>query len=317
MAFPVAEALHRLNESIDAGRLAHAYLICGPVGSGKKSLVDALCARLLNTKPDGLSKHPDFHVVAPESKSRRILIEQMRTLEHAMRERAISGLRKVAVIQDADRMQPQAANAFLKTLEEPPSGSHFFLVSSLPGALMDTIISRCLPIHLVGSGQPEESDSNRELTAALDEMLDGNFSSETAGLQFARLFLDVLSRERELIRAGFQDGFKSEQAHYKQTTDGKWLEGREDQLKASAEAAVVQKRGELLHVVHRHLAGRLRMHAAQTLSAEHSADARDWLRTLDALDALAADLQKGVYESLAVEAGFLNVFLNRPSCESS
>ncbi|MFY8216131.1 MAG: hypothetical protein ACOVMP_05975 [Chthoniobacterales bacterium] len=312
MAFPLSEALQRLNASIDAGRLAHAYLICGPVGSGKKTLIDALCARLLNTTGDALTKHADFHTVAPESKSRRILVEQMRTLEHAMRERAIAGRRKVAVIQDADRMQPQAANAFLKTLEEPPSGSHFFLVSSLPGALMDTIISRCLPIHLVGDGAHAESESDRELEAALDDLLDSQASPETAGLQFARVFLDVLGRERDQIRAGFQEGFKSEQAHYKQSTDGKWLEDREDQLKASAEAAVVQKRGELLQIVHRHLAGRLRATATTTLSPEHNAGARAWLRCTDALDALAADLQRGVYESLAIEAGFLNLFQNRP-----
>lgn len=312
MAFPLAEALRRLHASIDAGRLAHAYLICGPTGSGKKSLVDALCTRLLNAELAELPKHPDFHIVTPESKSRRILIEQMRTLEHAMRERAIAGRRKVAVIQDADRMQPQAANAFLKTLEEPPPGSHFFLTSSLPGAMMDTILSRCLPIHLVGARSGEESASERELADALDALLKSKVLPETAGLQFARVFLDVLGREREEIRAGFQDGFKSEQAHYKQSTDGKWLEDREDQLKASAEAAVVRRRGELLQVVHHHLALRLTAHAATTISPEHAADARAWLRCTDALDALAADLQRGVYESLAIEAGFLNLFQYRP-----
>lgn len=312
MAFALDDALKRLNASIDAGRLAHAYLICGPAGCGKRKLVNALCVRLLNSQVDDLAKHPDFHTVAPESKSRRILIEQMRTLEHGMRERAIAGRRKVAVIHDADRMQPQAANAFLKTLEEPPSGSHFFLVSSLPGALMDTIVSRCLPIHLTGSGTPAESPVSRELIVALDEALEGKISPETAGLQFARVFLDVLARERESIREGFQEGFKTEQAHYKQSTDGKWLEDREDQVKASAEAAVVLKRGELLQIVHGHLASRLRHSAATTLASESAADARAWLRCTDALDALAADLQRGVYEPLAIEAGFLNLFQNRP-----
>ncbi len=312
MAFPLPEALQRLNASIDAGRLAHAYLICGPSGAGKNELVNTLCVRLLNTNASELAKHPDFHSVAPESKSRRILIEQMRTLEHAMRERAIAGRRKVAVIHDADRMQPQAANAFLKTLEEPPSGSHFFLTSSLPGALMDTILSRCLPIHLVGSGAADETESAATLTSALNQLLSGKMSRETAGLQFARVFLDVLSQEREAIRETFQEGFKSEQAHYKQSTDGKWLEDREDQVKAASEAAVIQKRGELLQVVHRHLAERLRRNAAATLNAEFAADARAWLRCTDALDALATDLQRGVYEPLAVEAGFLNLFQHRP-----
>lgn len=312
MAFVLRDALDRLNASLDAGRLAHAYLVCGPVGSGKAALVDALCERILGGTTAQLEKHPDFHTIGPESKSRRILIEQMRTLEHAMRERAIAGDRKVAVIRDADRMQPQAANAFLKTLEEPPPGSHFFLISSLPGALMDTIISRCLPVHLIGGGVGAASEAEEELDTALSRLLSDGVSRETAGLQFARLFLDILARERDAIRSEFMDGFKAEQAHYKQSTDGKWLDDREEQVKASAEAAVILKRGELLQLVHRHLAQRLRKSAATTLSADEIHQSRAWLRCADAVDALAADLQRGVYEPLAVEAGFLKLFQNRP-----
>ncbi len=79
----------------------------------------------------------------PESKSRRIVIEQIRELEHTLQMRAADGQKKIVIISEADRLQPQAANAFLKTLEEPPANSLLLLLSALPEALPDTIISRC------------------------------------------------------------------------------------------------------------------------------------------------------------------------------
>ncbi len=148
MAFPPAHALERLLEAQAAGRLGHAYLFCGPRGSGKQGVIERLSASILGAAPGAVLKHPDFHSAEPESKSRRILIEQIRRLESALRAKAFVGNRKVAVIRDADRLQPQAANAFLKTLEEPPAGSHVFLTSSTPDALLDTISSRCIVVHL-------------------------------------------------------------------------------------------------------------------------------------------------------------------------
>ena len=91
--------------------------------------------------------HPTFTSRLPGSKSRRIVIDQIRGLEHALQMRAPDGRKKVAIISDADRLQPQAANAFLKTLEEPPNDSLLLLLSALPEALPDTILSRCLPFR--------------------------------------------------------------------------------------------------------------------------------------------------------------------------
>ena len=88
--------------------------------------------------------HPDLHVVQPESKSRRIVIDQIRELEHSIQRKPLVGGSKVAIIHDADRMQPQAANAFLKTLEEPPPGSLILLLSTVPEAILETVLSRCV-----------------------------------------------------------------------------------------------------------------------------------------------------------------------------
>src|SRR6185437_16261140 len=101
------------------------------------------------------SKAREIFVAEPESKSRRIVIEQIRELEHALQMRASGGRRKVAIISDADRLQPQAANAFLKTLEEPPKDSLLLLLSALPEVLPDTILSRCIAIPLASNGEAQ------------------------------------------------------------------------------------------------------------------------------------------------------------------
>ena len=122
MAFSRTTALEYLHRAHEKNRLAHAYLISGPPGSGKQQLAANL-ASLVNGTPVGdvfSAKAREIFVARPESKSRRIVIEQIRDLEHALQMRASNGRRKVAIISDADRLQPQAANAFLKTLEEPP-----------------------------------------------------------------------------------------------------------------------------------------------------------------------------------------------------
>ena len=95
----------------------HAYLLAGPMGSGKRSLANRLCGLLLGEKVTDF-QHPDIHVIEPESKSRRILIEQMRELERNLQMRSLLGGQKIGVIIDAERLVPAAANAFLKTLEK-------------------------------------------------------------------------------------------------------------------------------------------------------------------------------------------------------
>ena len=95
MAFTPDEALARLTSALEQNRLAHAYLITGPSGSGKRELARGLCTLITaqsssadlfgNTAPADPSgdpfEHQDVHIAQPESKSRRILIEQIRELE--------------------------------------------------------------------------------------------------------------------------------------------------------------------------------------------------------------------------------------------
>ncbi len=320
MAFLPQHALERLAGAHRAGRLAHAYLVCGGRGSGKGWLVGQLAALLLEQEPDKALKHPDAHVAEPESRSRRILIEQIRRLDHAIREKPSAGTRKVVIIRDADRLQPQAANAFLKTLEEPPPGTHLFLTSSSPGALLDTILSRCIRVDLRAPAAPEPSGAELELLDALESVALSPGSSAGAAFRLSRKFLDVLEREREAIRAEFDAAFKQDQAHYQKTTDGSWLDEREDQLKALTEASALRQRATLIQTIANWHADVLRIQhgarpildrPAQTRAAE-SQEPRELLRRIAAIEGTISDLDRGVQEPLAVEAGFLRLFDSQP-----
>src|SRR5437899_10786478 len=165
MAFSRTTALEYLHRAHEQKRLAHAYLISGPPGSGKQQLAADL-ASLVNGTPAGdvfSAKAREIFVARPESKSRRIVIEQIRDLEHALQMRATNARRKVAIVSDADRLQPQAANAFLKTLEEPPKDSLLLLLSALPEALPETVLSRCSATPLAADGTPKTKRDDKQL----------------------------------------------------------------------------------------------------------------------------------------------------------
>jgi len=171
MAFARTTALEFLRRAHEQNRLAHAYLITGAPGSGKELLAAEL-ASLVNgtaTKDVFSAKAREVFIARPESKSRRIVTAQIRALEHALQMRAADGRRKVAIVPDADRLQTEAANAFLKTLEEPPKDSLLLLLSALPEALPETILSRCISIPLASDGEPQSKKEQEKLVKLLQQ----------------------------------------------------------------------------------------------------------------------------------------------------
>src|SRR5213595_3599956 len=171
MAFSRSTALDYLRRAHQQNRLAHAYLISGPPGSGKQQLAADLASLANGTPANDVfsAKAREIFVARPESKSRRIVIEQIRDLEHTLQMRAVNARRKVAIIPDADRLQPQAANAFLKTLEEPPKDSLLLLLSALPEALPETILSRCIAIPLASDGEARGRGEEEKLVTLLQQ----------------------------------------------------------------------------------------------------------------------------------------------------
>ncbi len=158
------EPLARFEKARRMGRLGHAWLIKGPAGIGKVNLAYVLAQRILELGDSGklpaalgptdavaamrayrtpADHHPDLHRVFPEAEKRTIGIEQIRALSEALAMKAFRGNAKVAVIEPAEAMTASAANALLKTLEEPAEATYLFLVSHQPEKLLPTIRSRC------------------------------------------------------------------------------------------------------------------------------------------------------------------------------
>jgi len=308
-------ALERLKTAWEAGRLAHAYLLSGPTGSGKDWLTLQMAGLVLETpKP---ATHPDFHSVAPESKSRRIVIEQMRTMDQAIQMKPLRGRTKVAVIYDADRLQPQAANAFLKTLEEPPPGCHLFLLTSLPEALMETILSRCIAVPLRAKAGGRAVGGERPVAAALTGvLLTPGGPDIAAAMRFTRFFQRATSAVREQVTKELETELKQQMKHYRESADSKWEEGRENQIKAQAEAAVIRERETLLNEAGEVLAAALRHHHAPSGQGSIEKIARAnppaiLFKRLAALDRTRDLLARGVQEGLALESGFLEMIVPR------
>jgi len=148
MPFAASWIEERLLAAAAEKRLAHAYLLTGPDLDFLCRLFERLAALLL--KSDN-PRHPDLHIVRPESKSRRLTVAQIRDLEQELRLKAFQSEWKVAGIVAAERMclsPAEAANAFLKTLEEPPDHTVIFLMTDRPEQLLPTIRSRCIVLPL-------------------------------------------------------------------------------------------------------------------------------------------------------------------------
>jgi DNA polymerase-3 subunit delta' len=148
MPFRAEELRQRFAASIEQGRMGHSYLLTGDRAESLENLALGLAGQVLSGAPQ---EHPDFHSVRPESKSRSITVAQVRELERELYLRPFIAPVKVAVIFDAERMclgGAGAANAFLKTLEEPPAHTLILLTSGRPAMLLPTIISRCLRLDL-------------------------------------------------------------------------------------------------------------------------------------------------------------------------
>ena len=146
-----------LERIVKSERMPHALLFSGKRGIGKFKVATLLammylcktrdaCGSCKSCKSIGKGVHEDFKVVFVPDKKKNISIEDIRELKEWTYVGASSG-GKVAIIDDAHLMSIEAANAFLKTLEEPPIGTVFVLVTPSPYKLPQTIVSRCLNVR--------------------------------------------------------------------------------------------------------------------------------------------------------------------------
>jgi DNA polymerase-3 subunit delta' len=276
-------------------------------------------AGLVNeTDATAAASHPDVHKLEPESKSRRILIEPFRQFCAPFFSTSFRpGATKTGIILEADRLHPNAANAFLKTLEEPPSNTLFILVTSNPGQLPVTIVSRCAHFPLRDAGLPALEGPAAEIADATGEMLSSAPSSRTGGaLRLARRLQRLLREAREDVEEELTAAFKAEKKRLGDMAEEEWLKDEEARLKALVEARVLATR--------QHLAGVVAERTADVLRARHGVAALQFpaleaesrrlaaqfddaalLRVLDGAARLRLFLDRNLKEDLALEAGCL------------
>jgi DNA polymerase-3 subunit delta' len=164
---------------LQAARLAHAILVGGPPGAGKLALARAMAERLLCRESFEYAcgecrscqllsggAHPDFSMLQPDEGKKVIRVDQVRELIGRLDLTTSISARKVALIHPAESMNREAANALLKSLEEPAGDTVLILVSDNPGKLPVTIRSRC---QMISVALPEQGEALEWLQASSEQ----------------------------------------------------------------------------------------------------------------------------------------------------
>jgi DNA polymerase-3 subunit delta' len=332
--FSSQQGVQLLQRSLARGRLGHAYLFSGDQIEELESLARTL-AKTLNcqnpVKQNGEAVdccdacqscvkinndvHADIHWVRPESRSRVVTIDQVRELMREIQLKPTEARFKVAVLVGADRLNVQAANAFLKTLEEPPANSVLVLLSTEPSRILETILSRCLRVNFSGGVR-------RDLTSAETEWLE-KFSSlaiEQKTLLGRYHLADMLLQKLGEIRGQADEllGARSPLQKYddiEKDLREKW----EEELAAAVEAEYRRRRADLLLLVQCWMrdvwlatlaAGKDLLNFPQlagTRALAGKISQQQALENLQTLEETQRLLHTNVQEALALEVGLLKL----------
>lgn len=258
------DSVELLQRSLERGRLGHAYLFHGadlgeleamartlaktlncesPVRRSKDGPAVDCCDACLNCRKINGENHPDVFWIRPESKLRVIRIEQIRDLLQTVYLRPTQAPFKVATIVGADRLNVQAANAFLKTLEEPPANSILILLSTEPQRILETILSRCLRLSFGGEAARHQDPVFVEWLSRFGEMAS---AEQRSLLGRYKLLSVVLNRLTEIKEATGESLTKRSPLESHDDIDPKLREKWEDELTAAIEAEYRRQRAELL-----------------------------------------------------------------------
>lgn len=342
----LGDSIVLLQRSLERGRLGHAYLFHGGELAALEQVARTLaktlnCAQPPRQSANGLpldscdacpscrkiqdDLHPDVMWVRPESKSRVIKIDQMverpgslRPLLPAMYLKPTEARFKVGIIVAADRLNENAANAFLKTLEEPPASCVFILLTAEPQRLLDTIISRCLRLNfggessLAGAAPDPWLTEFAKMASAEQRSLIGRYS----------LLSRLLERLAEIKKTATEEVTKRSPLESHDDIESSLKEKWEDELAAAAEAEYRRERSELLAKIQWWLRdvwlasmqlggdmmrypdlGELAAHVAKRLGPQQA------MENLQTMERLQRMLALNVQEALALEVGLLRLRL--------
>ena len=259
------QGVQLLQRSLERGRLAHAYLFTGHQLDELENIARTL-AKTLNCqepmKKDGAAidccercvscrkiengNHADVHWVRPESKSRIVTVDQMRELMREIQLKPTEAEYKVATIVAADRLRMEAANAFLKTLEEPPPKSILILLTTEPQRLLETILSRCLRLNFSGEGPRPPDPAQLAWLTTFSELA----AAGHTGLLGRYRLMDLLLRKLNQLREAIDKALTGRSPLQRYPEAEKELQDRwEDELKAAIEAEYRRQRADYLGVL--------------------------------------------------------------------
>lgn len=352
MAYTEDKAFELIESAFERGKLGHAFIISGTKHAG----VESLTTRIINLinreekREEAVGGGDLFDlfgevetevvvspskaeaknleelqgelvkIVRPQMKTRIIPVDAMREFEKSFYKTVPNGKYKVGVIVDADRMRVEAANAFLKTLEEPPNGSILFLLTASPERLLSTILSRCVNIPLIAANnEREELEGEQEMLTTLLRNAKVGFNSISRALTIKSVFATILTKRKLEIESVYQAALKEEQDHYKNTTDGEWLKTREKHYEFLANGDYLVERGKFIDFLILWLGDLVKIKSGatkldfiknQAVMAEVAANEslESLLQRMDAMEELRGLFETNVSEALALEVSFMKAF---------
>jgi DNA polymerase-3 subunit delta' len=220
-----AEAWRQWRDALGGERMHHGWLLAGKSGLGKRDFAMAAARELVAepgvSQPSG--EHPDIIVLTygpkddkgekaqaegkPFELARSIRIKQIRAMQRRLATRPTLGSRRAIIIDPADDLERYAANALLKSLEEPPAGTYFLLVTHRPARLLPTIRSRCRTLRFPMLSEAEIAAMLAEEGLPPDPQAiaaaEGSFG---AALRFAEQALAPIARVIAGLLAGGDSG---------------------------------------------------------------------------------------------------------------
>lgn len=321
----ISDKLQMFKDSFAKGRLGHAYLVVGDPRGNAGELAERIlmmlfcraganspCGKCADCLRVAKRVHPDIAWIEPVKKSRGILVEQIKAVIQSVFQTSFEGGWKAIVLAGAERLNIEAANKLLKTLEEPPPRSIFLLLSDQPEALPATIISRCQRVALSDWAAGPES----ELRPALAEIAAGlGRGGVAARLRLARKMVELLKRLREAAEAEGDAWLEKSQV------SGEQAEDLEEVGEGRVEAVYRERRRKILRLFllwQRDLfvsacglgsdeALFFREHAAEIRSAARGLTYQQAIANINVAENIQACLEQHLPEPIVLERAFLQL----------
>ena len=253
-------------KAIHDGRPAHGYLVVGGVrGMGRDLAMSVLRDLFPGVSEEGMKTHPDIHWLYPEKKTRIVSVESVHAkFIDPMAQTSFSGGWKVGVLVGADRLNAAGANAFLKTLEEPPPKTVFLLLTDAPEQLLPTIVSRCQRIDLPDAHEHQLADPWRTnvlgilADPALSDPSAAGFVKKAAAAERLAGVLENLKEQAESevsaeLSASSQEGTELTEDEEKALVSSRYREYRRDFLFTLMEFFAKRMRERPGHIAFRNI----------------------------------------------------------------